>query len=96
MPACGSGYKVISDTIETTAVVDLAGEQRQFVLPADFDLPKGGLNIRWPDDRYAQDERLQEYKAYAAIAFARANGIDQLTIDVEEAALRHHLLGQGI
>ena len=78
------GYKVISDTIETTAVVDLAGEQRQFVLPADFALPKGGLNIRWPDDRYAQDERLQEYKAYAAIAFARANGIDQLTIDVKK------------
>ncbi len=78
------GYKVISDTIETTAVVDLAGEQRQFVLPTDFDLPKGGLNIRWPDDRYAQDERLQEYKAYAAIAFARANGIDQLAIDVKK------------
>ncbi len=75
------GYKVISDTIETTAVVDLAGEQRQFVIPTDFQLPAGGLNIRWPDDRYAQDERLQEYKAYAAIAFARANGVDQLVID---------------
>jgi indolepyruvate ferredoxin oxidoreductase len=75
------GYKVISDTIETTGVVDLAGEQTKFVLPTDFEMPAGGLNIRWPDDRFAQDERLQEYKAYAAIAFARANKVDQLVID---------------
>ncbi|MGB7336490.1 MAG: indolepyruvate ferredoxin oxidoreductase family protein [Salaquimonas sp.] len=75
------GYKVISDTIETTGVVDLAGEQRQFVLPNDFEMPEGGLNIRWPDAILAQDERLQEHKAYAAIAFARANNVDQLVID---------------
>ena len=75
------GYKVIADTIETTGVVDLTSEQRQFAIPNDFEMPGGGLNIRWPDDRYAQDERLQEHKGYAAIAFARANGIDQLVID---------------
>ncbi len=75
------GYKVISDTIETTAVVDLAGEQRQFLTPNDFEMPPTGLNIRWPDDRYAQDARLQEYKAYAAIAFARVNKVDQIAID---------------
>jgi len=75
------GYKVISDTIETTGVVDLAGEEQKFKLPTDFEMPEGGLNIRWPDDRFAQDARLQEYKAYAAIAFARANKVDQLVID---------------
>jgi len=75
------GYKVIADTIETTGVVDLAGEKRQFLKPNDFEMPEGGLNIRWPDERLAQDERLQEYKAYAAIAFARANKVDQLVID---------------
>ncbi len=78
------GYKVIADTIETTGVVDLAGEKRQFVIPEDFEMPEGGLNIRWPDDRFAQDERLQEYKGYAAIAFARANGVDQLVIDSQK------------
>jgi len=75
------GYKVISDTIETTGVVDLAGEHRQFVLPNDFEMPEGGLNIRWPDAVLAQDERLQEHKAYAAIAFARANKIDHMVMD---------------
>ena len=75
------GYKVISDTIETTGVVDLNGENRQFVLPEDFDMPPDGLNLRWPDPILQQDERLQEKKAYAALAFARANNINQLIFD---------------
>jgi len=81
------GYKVITDTIETTGVVDLAPEKRAFVLPNDFEMPRDGLNIRWPDDRYAQDERLQEHKAYAAIAFARANAVDQVVIDSRKPRL---------
>ncbi|MEM7288779.1 MAG: indolepyruvate ferredoxin oxidoreductase family protein [Pseudomonadota bacterium] len=75
------GYKVISDTIETTGVVDLEGENRQFVLPTDYEIPEGGLNLRWPDAILQQDERLQEHKAYAALAFARANNIDELVYD---------------
>ncbi|MEM7462513.1 MAG: indolepyruvate ferredoxin oxidoreductase family protein [Pseudomonadota bacterium] len=76
-----TAYKVIADTVETTSVVDLKNEHKQYVIPQDFELPPDGLNIRWPDDRFVQDERLQEYKAYAAIAFARANRVDQLVID---------------
>jgi len=75
------GYKVISDTIETTGVVDLAGEKRQFIIPEEFEMPEGGLNLRWPDGILDQDYRLQEHKGYAALAFARANKIDQLVYD---------------
>jgi indolepyruvate ferredoxin oxidoreductase len=75
---CWVGFKVISETVEITSVVDLAQEARAFVLPTDFDLPEGGLNLRWPDPPLVQDERLQEHKGYAAIAFARANGVDRL------------------
>lgn len=82
---CWVGYKVISETVETTTVVDLAQESRQFVLPDDFELPEGGLNLRWPDAPLVQDARLQEQKGYAAIAFARANGIDQTTIQNKSA-----------
>ena len=82
---CWVGFKVISETIETTAVIDLSQEKRQFVLPTDFEMPSGGLNIRWPDPPLDQDERLQEYKAYAAIAFARANKVDQTIIDTPNA-----------
>jgi indolepyruvate ferredoxin oxidoreductase len=78
---CWVGLKVISETVEITSVVDLAQEARQFVLPTDFELPADGLNLRWPDPPLVQDERLQEHKGYAAIAFARANGVDRLIID---------------
>lgn len=79
------GYKVISDTVETSAVVSFADEQRTFVLPTDYELPHGGLNLRWPDPPLVQDERLQEHKAYAAVAFAKANKIDQVILDSRRA-----------
>ena len=84
---CWVGMKVISDTVETTAAIDLAAESRQFIIPAEFELPDDGLNLRWPDDRWSQDERLQNYKAYAALAFARANQVDQVTLDSDNARL---------
>lgn len=87
------GFKVTSDTVETSGVVDLAGEQRQFVIPADFELPEGGLNLRWPDPPLIQDARLQEYKGYAARAYARANGVDQVTLDTPNA--RFGLVASG-
>jgi indolepyruvate ferredoxin oxidoreductase len=82
---CWVGYKVISETIETTSVIDLAQEQTRFVLPEDFEMPEGGLNLRWPDPPLVQDQRLQELKAYAAIAFARANNVNKVTLDSPEA-----------
>ena len=82
---CWVGYKVISETVETTSVVDLSAEGRQFVLPTDFEMPAEGLNLRWPDAPLVQDERLQEQKGYAAIAFARANGVDFTTMDSPNA-----------
>ncbi|WP_185984980.1 indolepyruvate ferredoxin oxidoreductase family protein [Aureimonas mangrovi] len=84
---CWVGMKVIADTVETTASVDLSGEHREFVIPTDFELPAGGLNLRIPDDRWSQDNRLQTYKAYAAIAFARANKVDRVTLDSVDAKL---------
>ncbi|MCR9123821.1 MAG: indolepyruvate ferredoxin oxidoreductase family protein [Phyllobacteriaceae bacterium] len=86
------GMKFISDTVETTSVVDLGGEQRQFVTP-DFELPPGGVNLRWPDPPLVQDQRLQEIKPYAALAFARANRVDQITMDSPNA--RFGIAGSG-
>jgi indolepyruvate ferredoxin oxidoreductase len=77
---CWVGFKVISETVETTAAVNLKDEDVEFVIPEDFDVPEGGLNLRWPDDRMLQDSRLQNHKAYAALAFARANGFNRVTL----------------
>ena len=48
-------------------------------------MPPGGLNLRWPDDRYDQDRRLQDYKGFAAVAFARANKVNRITMDSPNA-----------
>ncbi|MCI4664748.1 MAG: indolepyruvate ferredoxin oxidoreductase family protein [Neomegalonema sp.] len=82
------GFKVTSETVETSGVIDLAGEQRQFVKPTDFEMPEGGLNLRWPDPPLIQDARLQEHKGYAALAYARANKVDQVTFDSAQAGGR--------
>ena len=39
---CWVGFKVISETVEISSVVDLAQEARSFILPPDFQLPPGG------------------------------------------------------
>jgi indolepyruvate ferredoxin oxidoreductase len=90
---CWVGMKVITETVETTAEINLADEMTPFVIPADFELPPDGLNIRWPDDRYAQDRRLQDYKGFAAIAFARANKINRITMDSPNA--RYGIMASG-
>src|SRR5438477_1502176 len=82
---CWVGMKVITETVETTAEIDLTDEMKPFIIPTDFEMPPGGLNLRWPDDRYEQDRRLQDYKGFAAIAFARANNINRVTMDSPNA-----------
>ena len=84
---CWVGMKVIADTVETTATVDLRGEDRIFATPTDFEMPSDGLNLRWPDDRWEQDNRLQTVKGYAAIAFGRANRVDRAVFDAHNARL---------
>src|SRR3954463_16073231 len=82
---CWVGMKVITETVETTAEIDLTDEMTPFVIPTDFEMPPGGLNLRWPDDRFEQDRRLQDYKGFAAIAFARANKVNRITVDSPNA-----------
>ena len=90
---CWVGMKVITETVETTAEIDLNDEMTPFIIPADFEMPPGGLNLRWPDDRYAQDKRLQDYKGFAAVAFARANKINRITMDSPNA--RYGIMASG-
>ena len=74
------GFKATADTVETSATVDLAGERRSIILPP-FDMPEGGLGIRPNDVWRDEDTRLQRYKGFAAMAFAKANAIDRVVWD---------------
>jgi indolepyruvate ferredoxin oxidoreductase len=74
------GFKATADTVETSATVDLASEQREIIIP-EFEFPEGGVHIRLSDVWREEDTRLQRYKGFAAMAFAKANKIDRVVID---------------
>ncbi len=71
------GLKTMKDTIEATAVVDGRPNRTQLVLPEDFAMPEGGLNIRLADTPHAQEARMIDYKRFAAEAFSHANRMDR-------------------
>ena len=81
------GFKTIAETVESSASVNVDPHQLEIVLPEDFALPPGGLNIRWPDPPLDQEMRLHQYAVLAATAFARANRIDRVVIDSPRARL---------
>ena len=78
---CWIAFKTIAETVDSSASVDIAPERTNIVLPEDFEMPPGGLNIRWPDQPLEQEYRLHKFKLYAALAFARANRLDRIVID---------------
>ncbi len=81
------GFKTIAETVESSGSVNVNPHQLDIILPEDFALPIGGLNIRWPDPPLDQEMRLHQFATQAAIAFARANRIDKLVIDSKRARL---------
>ncbi len=81
------GFKTIAETVESSASVSVDPHQITIAMPEDFELPTGGLNIRWPDTPMTQEQRLHQYGMQAARAFARANAIDRIVIDSPKARL---------
>ena len=90
---CWVGFKCVSEIVESSASVYVDPHRVDIAYPEHFEMPPGGLNIRWPDDRWSQEERLQRYKVYAALEFARANRIDRVVID--SATPRYGIITTG-
>ncbi|RKE34027.1 hypothetical protein B0G76_0001, partial [Paraburkholderia sp. BL23I1N1] len=77
--------KCVTDVVESSASVDIDPHRTKIILPEDFVMPAGGLNIRWPDPPLVQEARLLDYKWYAALAYVRANKLDRVEIDSPHA-----------
>jgi indolepyruvate ferredoxin oxidoreductase len=71
-----SGMKTIQEIVESSATAVIDPERVQIQLPTDFQMPPGGLHIRWPDAALDQEARLFDYKWYAALAYIRANRLN--------------------
>ena len=74
------GLKCVKDNIEQTASVEADLDRVKIVMPDDFVMPEGGLNIRLGDTPLDKEQRLHDYKRPAILAFTRANGLDRLLI----------------
>ena len=70
--------KSMHETVESTAVIDGSLDRVNIVMPTDFRMPEGGLNIRLGDPILAQEARLHDYKRDAMLAFVRANKLNKM------------------
>ena len=78
---CYVAFKVVSETVDSSASIHVDPSSPGIVLPEDFQMPPDGVNIRWPDTPTQQELRLQQHKVYAALAYARANKLNRITVD---------------
>ena len=87
-----SGMKTIQEIVESSATADINADRVKIVLP-EFEMPPGGVHIRWPDAALDQEARLFDYKWYAALAYIRANRLNHNVI--EGANDRYGIMASG-
>ena len=90
-----ASMKLVSEIVETSASVDVSLQRVRPITAIDAPMAPGGLNIRWPDRPLDQEERLYKYKLPAAIAYARANAINQVTWPCADARIGIAASGKG-
>ncbi|HSV80532.1 MAG TPA: indolepyruvate ferredoxin oxidoreductase family protein [Ramlibacter sp.] len=89
---CAVGFKALADTVESSASVTADPFAVQTLLPREFEMPEGGLNCRLSTDTLGvqarrQEALMQDHKIYAAMAYARENRLNRVTIDSPQARL---------
>src|SRR5690606_36051561 len=78
--------KCVTDVVESGASVEL-NPHLPIVIPSEFELPPGGLNIRYPDAVLEQEARMNHYKWYAALEYARTNRLNRIVWDSPHAKI---------
>ena len=76
-----SGMKTIQEVVESSSSVSVDPDRVDILLPEDFQMPPGGLHIRWPDAPLEQEARLMDHKWYAALAYIRANRLNHNVVE---------------
>jgi indolepyruvate ferredoxin oxidoreductase len=74
------GLIALADTMDSGATIAVGPERGAYVLPETFPFPSGGVGIRLKDQPMDKERRLRLHKRPAALAFARANGIDRTVL----------------
>ena len=74
------GYKAVPDTVDASAALTADPFDPEIVVPVGFEMPRDGLNLRIPDFWYQMEPRHRIYKLDAAVAYARANRLNRVTL----------------
>jgi len=69
------GLIALADTMDSGATISVGPDRGAFTLP-EFPFPNGGVGIRVKDQPMDKERRLRLHRMPAALAFARANGLD--------------------
>ncbi len=80
---CWVALKLATDVVETSAPVAVG--RTAITLPPLTDMPAGALHIRANESPQDMETRLFEYKLPAAVAYARANGLNRIVADAPDA-----------
>ena len=82
---CWVGMKVVTDVVEGGGSIRVGLDSPRIVVPERGSEPAGGFNIRPVDGALPQEDRLYNHKLHAALAYARANGLNEITLDPAQA-----------
>jgi indolepyruvate ferredoxin oxidoreductase len=78
-------FKVLSETVDSSASVYVDPHRVEIHTPTDFVMPPDGVHIRWPDDWLGQEKRVVTLKHPAALAYWRANRLDKVMLGRPDA-----------
>ncbi len=78
-------FKVLSETVDSSASVYVDPHRVEIHTPTDFTIPPEGVHIRWPDEWLGQERRVLTLKLPAARAYWRANKLDRVMLGRPDA-----------
>ena len=89
---CAVGFIALADTVESSASIEADPFLIDTRPPRGFLMPEEGLNCRLSTDTLGvqarkQEALMQDYKIYAALAYAREKRLNRTTIDSPNAKL---------
>ena len=76
---CWAAMKMTAENADSLQTVKLP-RFFEFNYP-NFAMPEGGLHVRWPDSPNEQENRLQQHKLAAVLAFSEINNINRVVIE---------------
>ena len=83
-----AGMKLVTDIVESAGTVQLSPDNPRIVVPENYLFPSTGLSIQPASFLPVPvEEKLYHGRLYAALAYVRANAINQITYASPEATL---------